>query len=60
MAAVMAAITPVLSLNAVTTSLLLDKNLGSCSDHPVPCLAVRICAYQQFWNLFEPPWRLSP
>ena len=56
MAAVMAAITPLLSSKAVTTQLLLDKNLPLSSDGSASRLAFSICGYEQFWNLSPFPW----
>jgi hypothetical protein len=56
MAAVMAAITPLLSSNAVTKQLLLDKNLPPSSDGPAYRLAFSMYSYGQFWNLSPFPW----
>ncbi|GAF83755.1 unnamed protein product [marine sediment metagenome] len=59
MAAVMAAITPLLSSKAVTMQLLSDKNLPPSSDGLAFRLALSMCGYEQFWNLYPPPCGLS-
>ena len=55
----MAAITPLLSSEAVTTELLVDKNLPPSSHAAASRFASRVFGYEQLWNLSPPPCGLS-